>query len=118
LRLQDFAFQLKSFEYALMLQNATSKKSRGGRRKLPLVFTEYGAIMAANVLNSKIALHASVFVVRAFIKMREIIQSHNILLKKIEAMEKKYDTRFHIIFKAIKQLMNPPKVTKRKKIGF
>ena len=54
-----------------MLQIAISKKGRGGRRKLPLVFTEHGAIMAANVLNSKRAVRMSVFVVRAFVKLRE-----------------------------------------------
>jgi len=117
---EDFMFQLNKDEYlALMLQNATSKGGRGGRRKLPLVFTEHGAIMAANVLNSKRANQMSIFVVRAFVKMREMIESHINLLKKIEAMEKKYDIRFHIIFKAIKKLMNPPKEPiKKKKLGF
>ena len=117
---EDFMFQLNNDEFCtLMLQNATSKKSRGGRRKLPLVFTEHGAIMAANVLNSKQANQMSIYVVRAFIRMRELLENQKNLFRKIELLEKKYDTRFHIIFKAIKQLMNPPKQpVKKQKIGF
>jgi len=116
----DFVFKINKNEYlALMLQFATSKKSSGGRRKLPNVYTEHGVIMAANVLKTKRAIEMSILVVRAFIKMREIIESRSNLLKKIEALEVKYDTRFHIIFKAIKKLMNTslPNIKKRK-IGF
>jgi hypothetical protein len=70
-------FQLSTPEYAaLMLQNATSKSGRGGRRKLPLVFTEHGAIMAATVLNSPRAVEMSVYVVRAFVKLREALASN------------------------------------------
>ncbi|MDI6779097.1 MAG: ORF6N domain-containing protein [Bacteroidota bacterium] len=66
---EDFMFRLTPKDFkGLMLQNATSKVTRGGRRKLPYVFTEHGAIMAANVLNSERAVKMSVFVVRAFIK--------------------------------------------------
>src|SRR6266446_3834572 len=69
---EDFMFQLTNEEFkGLMLQIATSKKGRGGRLKRPLVFTEHGAIMAANVLNSKRAVRMSVLVVRAFVKLRQ-----------------------------------------------
>lgn len=72
---EDFMFQLNEEEFqGLMLQIATSKKGRGGRRKLPLVFTEHGAIMAANVLNSRRAVQASVEVVRAFVHLRQMIR--------------------------------------------
>jgi hypothetical protein len=68
----DFVFQLTATELAgLMLQFATSNKGRGGRRKLPYAFTEHGAIMAANVLNSRTAVHMSVFVVRAFVNLQD-----------------------------------------------
>lgn len=104
----DFMFELTSDEYeALMLQIATSKQGRGGRRKLPLAFTEHGALMAANVLNSGRAVEASVEVVRAFVKMRSMLASHAELGRKIEALEKKYDSQFQVVFKAIKQLMLP-----------
>jgi phage regulator Rha-like protein len=70
----DFMFQLTREEFkSLMLQNATSKKGRGGRRKLPYAFTEHGTIMAANVLSSERAVQASVQVVRAFIKLRQML---------------------------------------------
>ncbi|MGH9962768.1 MAG: ORF6N domain-containing protein, partial [Pyrinomonadaceae bacterium] len=102
---------------SLMLQFATSKSGRGGRRKLPLVFTEHGAIMAANVLNSKRAVAASVQVVRAFVRLRQILASHADLAQKLQELEKKYDAQFKVVFNAIRQLMTPPE-PKRKQIGF
>jgi hypothetical protein len=101
----------------LMLQNATSKTGRGGRRKLPFVFTEYGAVMAANVLNSPTAIHASILVVRAFVRMREMLGAHAEFARKLDAMEQKYDAQFKTVFDAIRQLMIPPQ-TARPQIGF
>jgi len=75
-------------------QIATSKKGRGGRRYLPYVFTEHGALMAANVLNSPKAVEASVQVVRAFVKLRQLLASNADLARKVEALEKKYDANF------------------------
>jgi len=100
-----------------MLQFATSKGGRGGRRKLPLVFTEHGAIMAANVLDSKRAVKASVQVVRAFVRLRQMLVSNAELARKLEELEKKYDAQFKVVFDAIRQLMTPPE-PKRKQIGF
>jgi len=100
-----------------MLQFATSKPTRGGRRKLPLVFTDYGAIMAANVLNSKRAVAASVQVVRAFVRLRQMLASNTELARKLAELEKKYDVQFKVVFDAIRQLMTPPE-PKRKQIGF
>jgi hypothetical protein len=114
----DFMFQLSNEEFkSLMLQNATSKKGRGGRRKLPHAFTEHGAIMAASVLNSERAIQASVQVVRAFVKLRQMLVSNAELARKVEEMEKKYDRQFRVIFVAIRELMKPPPVT-GKAIGF
>lgn len=117
----DFMFQLTSEEYAalrrqigasntedLKLQNATAKQGRGGRRYLPYAFTEHGALMAANVLNSGRAVEASVQVVRAFVRMRNLLASNAELAKKVEALESKYDSQFKSIFDAIKKLMMPP----------
>jgi hypothetical protein len=113
----EFKFQLSKEEYeTLMLQSATSK-GRGGRRKLPNAFTEYGAIMAANVLNSDVAVRASVEVVKAFIKHREMLRSNAELAKKLSGLERKYDAQFKVVFDAIRQLMSPPGHT-RKEIGF
>ncbi len=114
----DFMFELSTDEHtALILQIATSKTGRGGRRKLPLVFTEHGALMAVNVLNSPRAVEASVQVVRAFVRMRNMLASNAELSKKIESLEKKYDGQFKAVFDTIKKLMTPP--TKPKSaIGF
>ena len=84
---------------------------------MPNVFTEHGTIMLANVLNSKTAVQASVQVVRAFIRLRELTITHKDLLQKVNAMEKKYDYQFKAVFDAIRRLMEPPKVD-RKQIGF
>ncbi len=81
----DFMFRLSKEEFdRLMLQIATSKKGRGGRRKLPYAFTEHGAVMAANVLNSERAIAMSVYVVRAFIRLREVFATSSELAKKLE----------------------------------
>ena len=106
---EDFMFGLTTEEFeSLMSQIVISKIGRGGRRKLPLVFTEHGALMAANVLNSPRAVEASVQVVRAFVRMRSMLASNAELSKKIESLEKKYDGQFKAVFDAIKKLMMPP----------
>ena len=91
---EDFMCQLTNEEFkALMLQIATSKKGRGGRRKLPLVFTEHGAIMAANVLNSKRAVRMSVFVVRAFGILRTHSSSERIRLRALSSSRLSLNSR-------------------------
>lgn len=86
-------------------------------RSLPYAFTEHGTIMLASVLNSKAAVYASVQVVRAFVRLREILASHKDLAHKLTELEKKYDHQFKVVFDAIRQLMTPPPNPKRK-IGF
>jgi phage regulator Rha-like protein len=125
----DFAFQLTPDEFAaLMLQIATSKKGSGGRRKRPLAFTEHGAIMAANVLNSPRAVQMSVFVVRAFVKMREVLGQNKELAAKLAELEHTLTARLDDheqaivqILEEIKKLMEPPPPIldpKRREIGF
>jgi hypothetical protein len=117
----DFMFQLTKGEWeALISQIATSKSGRGGRRKLPSAFTEHGAVMAANVLNSPVAVRASIAVVRAFVRLRQLLVSHEELARKLDGLEKKFekhDAQFRVVFDAIRQLMAPPPATRRK-IGF
>ncbi len=114
----DFMFRLSDVEFKdLILQNATSKRGRGGRRKRPYAFTEHGAIMAANVLNSKRAVQTSVQVVRAFVKIRQMLASNADLARKLDELEKKYDKQFKIVFDAIRHLMTPPPAS-AKPIGF
>jgi len=117
----DFMFQLTSTEdKALRLQIATSKKGRGGRRYLPYAFTEHGTIMAATVLNSPRAVEMSVFVVRAFVRMREMLAKNRQLAAKINELDRRletHDTTIQDIIEAIKELMVPEGPSKRK-IGF
>lgn len=117
----DFMFQLTRQEFsALMLQFATSKRGRGGRHKLPHVFTEHGTIMLAAVLNSVIAVRASIQVVRAFVRLKQILASHVELARKLTELEQKlegHDEAIHNLFETIRQLLAPP-VPKPQQIGF
>jgi len=118
----DFAFQLTQQEFAdLISQIAISKKGRGGRRKLPWVFTEHGALMLASVLNSPIAVEASVRVVRAFVLMREQLTANKELAQKLGELESRvsgHDEAIQNLFEAIRQLVEPPLPENRKQIGF
>jgi len=114
----DFMFQLTvAEEESLRSQIVISNEGRGGRRYLPYAFTEHGALMLANVLNSERAAQTSVQVVRAFVKLRQLLASNAELARKLAAMEKKYDAQFKVVFDAIRQLMSPPAKPKRE-IGF
>jgi phage regulator Rha-like protein len=117
----DFIFRLTRVEEQfLRSQNATSKNGRGGRRYLPFVFTEHGAIMAATVLNSKRAVQMSIFVVRAFVRMREALAANHPITVKLAELERRlgnHDVRIQDIVQTIRQLMAPP-AANRRKIGF
>ena len=113
---EDFMFQLTKEEFKnLIFHFGTS--SWGGTRKLPRAFTEQGVAMLSSVLKSKRAIQVNIQIMRAFIKLKEMLSTHKDLKQKIEEMEKRYDYQFKIVFDAIKQLLEPP--TKPKgKIGF
>jgi len=114
----DFMFQLTSEEAeSLRCQTGTSNKGRGGRRYLPYAFTEHGALMLANVLSSERAAQTSVQVVRAFVRLRQMLASNAELSRKLASLEQKYDAQFKVVFDAIRQLMSPPAKPKRE-IGF
>lgn len=116
---EDFMFQLTFQEVAILKTHfETTNKSWGGKRKLPYVFTEHGAVMLASVLNSPVAIEASVQVVRAFVKLRQLLASNADLARKLNTLEKKYDSQFAMVFKAIRELMEPPLKGKKKTIGF
>lgn len=116
----DFMFQLTAEEFAnLKSQFATS--SWGGRRKLPFVFTEHGAIMAASVLNSQRAIEISVHVVRAFVHLRDLVSSNKELSAKLDQLERKvagHDRAIAELINAIRQLMAPSTPNKKRPIGF
>lgn len=115
----DFMFQLTSEEAdSLRFQIGMSKTTgRGGRRYLPYVFTEQGVAMLSGVLNSKRAVQVNIAIMRAFVKLREMIASHKDLEKKLNELEKKFDGQFQIVFEAIRQLM-VIEAKPKKKIGF
>lgn len=116
---EDFMFQLTKEENEfLRSQFVTLKKGRGEHRKyLPYVFTEQGVAMLSSVLNSERAVKVNIEIMRAFVKLREMLASHKDLARKLNEMEKKYDVQFKIVFDAIRQLMSPPEKHKRK-VGF
>jgi hypothetical protein len=117
----DFMFKMTRGEYQnLRSQIATSRQTHGGRRYLPNLFTEHGAIMAASVLNSLNAIEMSIFVVRAFVRLREILSTHRQLAAKLSELERKlstHDEQIVVLFEAIRQLMEEP-VPEKRRIGF
>ncbi len=92
--------------------------SWGGRRSLPYVFTEQGVAMLSSVLRSKEAIEINIIIMRAFVKLREVLHSNKELAEKIMVLERRYDEQFAVVFKAIEQLMKPLKSNETKKIGF
>jgi hypothetical protein len=114
-------FQLTTEEFDNLKSHfAISKLTWGGRRKLPQAFTEHGAIMAASVLNSPRAVEMSVFVVRAFIRLRSLLAAHKEFALKLTELENKltiHDKQILAILDAIRQLMSPP-IKPKRKIGF
>lgn len=125
----DFRFQLTAQEATpLTSQIAISKKGRGGRRTLPYAFTEYGAIMAANILNSRRAVQMSIFVVRAFAKMRQALLATPDLARKLATLEKKLTGRLDVheaaivkVLQELMQILNPPPAPPdppKRQIGF
>jgi hypothetical protein len=124
----EFAFRLTAEEHAnLKSQFATSSLGHGGKRKLPWVFTEHGAIMAANVLNSPRAIQMSVFVVRAFLKMRAVLSDNRELARKLAALERELKERLNVheaaivtILQRVMDIIDPPTLPEppKKDIGF
>jgi hypothetical protein len=115
---EDFIFRLTDDEVAgLRSQIVTSNESRGGRRYNPYAFTEQGVAMLSSVLRSPRAVEVNIAIVRAFVKLREIIASHRQLARRLEEMESRYDAQFRAVFDAIRELMKPPEKPRRR-IGF
>lgn len=117
----DFVFQLdRSESDSLRRQIGTSKTGRGGRRYLPYVFTDHGAVMLATVLNSPTAVEASIFIVRAFVKMRGLLSLHKDLADRVSELEKvtvHHDRTFGVVSRLLGEILRDPKHLKRK-IGF
>ena len=104
----DFLFRLNPEEKAEVVTICDHLSGLKFSRHLPYAFTEHGAVMAATVLNSKRAAEASVFVVRAFVRLRRILAENVGLARRLDELEKKYDVQFKVVFDTIRQLMQPP----------
>ena len=115
----DFMFQLTAEESdSLRSHFVTLKTGRGRHRKyLPFAFTEQGVAMLSSVLRSKRAVQVNIEIMRAFVRLRQMLASNARLARKLADLEKKYDAQFKVVFEAIRQLMAPPQPKKRK-IGF
>jgi hypothetical protein len=118
----DFRFQLTREEAAdLISQSAISKPGSGGRRTLPWAFTEHGALQASNILNSSRAVAMSIYVIRAFIRLREVLAENLVMAKRMAQVEKTivtHDAALRDIYQRIKPLLLSPPDPPRKKIGF
>ena len=115
---EDFMFQLtREEDQHLRSQIVTSKTGRGGRRYRPYVFTEQGVAMLSSVLNSERAVQVNIAIMRAFVRLREMLASNEELARKLDALEKRYDGQFRVVFQAISKLMEPTR-SRNRKIGF
>ena len=113
----DFMIRLTRKEYRELLRRQIGTLEMGKYSKyLPYAFTEQGIAMLSSVLNSDRAIRVNIQIMRAFVQLRKILLTNSDLRRKIEAMEKKYDRQFAVVFEAIKQLLEPPKQTQA--IGF
>ncbi len=114
---EDFMFQLSHEEFAILRSQSVTSSDWGGRRYPPYAFTEQGVAMLSSVLRSQRAILVNIEIMRAFIRLRQMLASHVELARKLDALERKYDAQFKVVFEAIRQLMAPPE-PKRRPIGF
>ena len=123
---EDFMFQLTMEEARIWwaevrgggLRSQIVTLKRGEHIKYrPYAFTEHGILMRSSVLNSERAIKVNIEIMRAFVRLRRMLASHTELARKLEALEKKYDAQFKVVFEAIRELMKPPE-TKKRPIGF
>jgi hypothetical protein len=114
---EDFMFQLTRVEYANLKSQIVTSSWGGARRATPYAFTEQGVAMLSSVLRSQRAVQVNIAIMRAFVKLREILASNRELARRLDEMEKKYDGQFKVVFDAIRELMRPPE-RPRRRIGF
>jgi len=114
---EDFMFQLTVDEAESLRSQFATSNGRGGRRYIPYGFTELGVAMLSSVLNSERAVQVNIAIMRAFVRLRELAASHKDVLRRLEEMEGRYDRQFKLVFDAIRGLMEPPKIPRRR-IGY
>ncbi len=111
-------FQLDEEEFANLRSQFATSSFWGGRRHAPYAFTEQGVAMLSSVLRSPRAVAVNIEIMRAFVRLRQMLLSHVDLARKVEALEKKYDSQFKVVFDALRQLMQPPEEKPKRPIGF
>lgn len=117
----DFMFRLRPEEAADLRSQIVTSRSKGGwggRRYAPYAFTEQGVAMLSSVLRSPRAVRVNIEIMRAFVRLRNVLAAHADLARKLDEMEQKYDGQFRVVFEAIRGLMREPKEPKRPRIGF
>ena len=114
---QDFMFRLSLEEFENLRFHFGTSSLWGGRRYLPYAFTEQGVAMLSSVLRSRRAVRVNIEIMRAFVRLRQWLLTHEELARKLDALEKKYDAQFKVVFDAIRELMTPTHPP-RGRIGF
>src|SRR4030095_2066739 len=104
----DFMFQLSKVEFENLKSQIVTSNCGGLRRAGLYAFTEQGVAMLSSVLNSRRAVQVNIEIMRAFVRLREIMATHKDLVRRLNEMEKKYDAQFRVVFDAIRELMAPP----------
>jgi hypothetical protein len=117
---EDFMFQLsqeelENWKSQIVTSNSAAKM---GLRRCPYAFTEQGVAMLSSVLKSKRAVQVNIAIMRAFVRLREILATHKDLAEKLKAMEHRYNKQFKVVFEILRQLMQPPAVSPKRRIGF
>ena len=115
----DFMFQVKEKELQILrFQSGTSSRAvHGGRRYMPYAFTEHGVAMLSSVLHSDRAVQVNIAIMRAFLRIRAMLATHEDLRRKIAEMEKRYDSKFHAVFATLRQMLETP-IPPKRQIGF
>ncbi|MDO9371963.1 MAG: ORF6N domain-containing protein [Gammaproteobacteria bacterium] len=114
----DFMFQLSGEEFANLKSQIVTSSWGGLRRAAPYAFTEQGVAMLSSVLRSDRAVHVNIEIMRAFVRLRQMLATNVELARKLAALERKYDAQFKVVFEAIRELMTPPEPKKKRPIGF
>ncbi|HEU5406600.1 MAG TPA: ORF6N domain-containing protein [Nitrospira sp.] len=107
---KDFMFQLTEKEFESLKSQIVTSSWGGLRRARPYAFTEQGVAMLSSVLNSKRAVQVNITIMRAFVRLRDMIASNKELARRLAELERKYDRQFKVVFDAIRELMTPPKL--------
>ena len=115
---EDFMFQLNPEEFASLKSQIVTSSWGGVRRAAPYAFTEQGVSMLSSVLRSARAIHVNIEIIRAFVRLRQMLASNVELSRKLATLEKKYDIQFKAVFDAIRELMAPLEPKKKRPIGF